>query len=375
MLNRFFSRKESNTHIEYVIFGIKLKIHKNDAVAIIRLDGMGDYVMMNNFLSSIKQSEEYKNKKIIFIGWTHMASLCEMLNSADVDEFWWLDLSYFTPWGKKFLKKKFKEYHIQTVIDPGFRKNIYTEIFLSTVKPKKVISHKVYFENKTLQKNSSLYTDIIPTTEKQVFEFERMKEFFEKVSKTNIEYKRPFFESFFNKGEKYIFISPFAGDKRRCWNAENYAEIINYIVEKYDYKCVILGSRYEVRSVEKILEKITEKNRAKVINAVNKTTTASLPNIFKNYARLLIANETGTIHIALASGCPFVSISSGSFYKRFQPYEGFENSYIYPDRFEEKIKNNEDMSAFYTDEGFDVNEISVDKVKSKIEGILSGVVA
>lgn len=107
-----------------------------------------------------------------------------------------------------------------------------------------------------------------------------------------------------------------------------------------------------------------------VINAVGKIATVDLPKILKRNAKLLIANETGTVHIAHAVNCPFIVISNARFYKRFQPYKGFENAYIYPPKFRELLKNNEDVSRYYYETDLDINDIVVEDLISKIDNTL-----
>ncbi len=365
-----FSKKECGTRTEYKIFGVKFRKTKRDKViAVLRLNGLGDYILMHNFLSYIKQSKKYKDYKLMVITWNHFSSLVDDINSSCVDEFIWIDFILNKPWGLKFLKKKFSRYKFDTILSPVISDFAETEKILSLIKAKNVIGQEC-LEEEPCSKTKKLYTELIKPSSEHISEFERNKYFFEKVLNLKIDIEKPCFKHYIDSDEKYVLFSPFAEDPQRTWSRENFANTINYVIEKYNYKCIILGSRLDTKAALEITSKIKPENKNFVINAIGKIATVDLPRILKNNAKLLIANETGTVHIAAAVNCPFLVISNARFYKRFQPYKGFEDSYIYPPKFQTLLKTNQDVSFYYNQTDLDVNEITLKDLIPKIDNML-----
>lgn len=76
------------------------------------------------------------------------------------------------------------------------------------------------------------------------------------------------------------------------------------------------------------------------------------------------------MHVAAAINCPFLVISNARFYKRFQPYKGFEKFYIYPPKFKELLNNNKNVGYYYLKTDLNINDISTKDLITKIDDIL-----
>ena len=86
---------------------IKNFFKKIPAVVVVRLDGIGDYVLMHDFLYYVKNDEKYKNKKLVFIGRQDFRQLAEQYDYDIVDEFVWLDLTNWVLRFRKFFYRRF----------------------------------------------------------------------------------------------------------------------------------------------------------------------------------------------------------------------------------------------------------------------------
>jgi ADP-heptose:LPS heptosyltransferase len=103
-----------------------------------------------------------------------------------------------------------------------------------------------------------------------------------------------------NHSEKYIVINVNASDLRleRRWAAENYVELIIQLKEKYpDCIFLLIGGKAEVGYVNELYLKIP--NPQNVYNIAGLTNIEQLICIIQ-YTQVLITNDTGPMHIAMA---------------------------------------------------------------------------
>ncbi|MBU0548535.1 MAG: glycosyltransferase family 9 protein [Candidatus Omnitrophica bacterium] len=87
------------------------------------------------------------------------------------------------------------------------------------------------------------------------------------------------------------------------WSALRFAEVANKLIDKFKAKVIILGDESE----RDIAEVIVHSMRNKAINLMGKTGLEILPGIIKNCS-LLIANDGGPMHMAVALGVKTVSV-------------------------------------------------------------------
>lgn len=105
----------------------------------------------------------------------------------------------------------------------------------------------------------------------------------------------------------YIIINPNASDLRieRRWSAQNFAALIQNILEKYpELTILLIGSASEREHTQSVMTSISS-NR--VINMAGKTSMDELIGLIKN-AQLVITNDTGPMHIAFACKAPTVCL-------------------------------------------------------------------
>jgi ADP-heptose:LPS heptosyltransferase len=98
-------------------------------LAIVRIDGIGDYVLFRNFIKTIHESEQYKNYKITLIGNSLWKDLAIELDDEFVDKFIWIDRSKFHK-NLFYRYKKLKEITLQAyeaVINPVYSRGFFSE--------------------------------------------------------------------------------------------------------------------------------------------------------------------------------------------------------------------------------------------------------
>ncbi len=349
---------------------------------LIRLDSIGDYVLFRNFIEIVKKSDEYKNCSITLCGNISWRNLAETFDSAFVDEFIWIDRKKF--YGNILYKyrilKKIHNAGFESVIDPTYTREIlYGDSIVKTSCAAEKIGCTASLDKHAKWKRNLLsddyYTTLLPSSTKNLFEFYRNKEFFENLLKQKLQITKPYFETKNVQLEKvtydkYVIIVPGANDKKRIWNVNSFISVAEFILNKSDYNILITGSSTETEIAEHISHKL---NSSKVYNLAGNISLSSLVKYIED-AKLLISNETSSVHIAAAVNTPFVCISNGNHLGRFNPYpkEIFDDAfYVYPPQIKGMINNfdNEENKFRFSSE-LNINDITPAEVIREISKIL-----
>lgn len=351
-------------------FGIK-------TLLIIRFDGVGDYILTRPFFKYLRNSKRFKDYKIIFIGSPDFVELSKKYDSDYIDCF--VSVNIKNKIEREKLMKLAKKMRVTCIINPCDSKvNKYDEKFISAIKADTKICNNGFFAKydfnkkpKNVKNILKTYNCVIDTNKNPVLVLENNRLFFEKIIGEPIDEILDlcdidtFEKDFLSVNFDYILISHFARSETRTYGKENFSKIIDYINEKYKMPVVILGSFYEKQEAESIRNLC--KQPEMVHNFAGKLSISETLIFIKN-AKLLVANETGTVHIAKNFKTKTLCISNGSYMSTFQPYSESFMHYVYPDNIEELLEENKDKYGNLID--YDINNISPEKVVKKLEEIM-----
>ena len=112
------------------------------------------------------------------------------------------------------------------------------------------------------------------------------------------------FISYKDKGVKLVAISPGGKRETNRWPAERFAEVAEYLQNKYNAKIIIVGGPNDVELAEVIKKKL---NPANVLDCCGKMEVLETLESLK-YCSFLLSNDTGAIHMAAAIGLPAIGI-------------------------------------------------------------------
>ncbi|WP_158552614.1 glycosyltransferase family 9 protein [Spirosoma telluris] len=102
------------------------------------------------------------------------------------------------------------------------------------------------------------------------------------------------------------------------WPADRFAEVARYLLETYPNQHIVLtGASNEMSYADAFLAYIPESER--VLNLTGKLSIAELIYVLSK-ADVLIANETGIVHLAASTNTPTIVISQGKSLVRWHPY-------------------------------------------------------
>jgi ADP-heptose:LPS heptosyltransferase len=297
---------------------------------IVKTDAIGDYILFRNFIKSIKESKKYKNHEIHLLGNVVWKDLFENLDEKYIKKAVFINLKEIYYQGNKYRQeiiKKLSKDDFDTVIYPAHSRNSIIDILISKIKAKTKISFLGDTDNMSyLEKpfTDKVYTKLIKTKER--FEFNRNKDFFEQVIEDKIKIQNPKINIKKKQGN-YFVVNPGASVRFKQWPPENFAKVIDYLIEKYKARIYIVGSKAELGLDNKVRDLSRHKDKIEIKNG------GSLFDLLKLIAgsRGVISNETCTPHMAVALGKRVYCITGKLGHVRMHPYPNYKNAtYHYP---------------------------------------------
>ncbi len=359
------------------------------SLMIVKLDGIGDYVLFRNFIDILRNDERYKGYKFTLCASLAVKSLACETEKNTIDEFIWID-------NKKFYSNYLYRFRVlrdilrkgfEIVIHPTYsREYIADKIVRASRAPARIgnAGDSINIPAGRKAEFDGYYTGLVNTESDgcvMKFEFHRYKIFFETLLNKKIDIARPFINlagngcvsRFVPDADKpYAVVFPGAMLSDKQWSCQSFAEVCDFLAEKYSLTVLIAGAKSDEEFASKIIEK--SKN-GKAINIAGKTKLFELAALLAK-ASILVSNDTCAVHIGAAVDIPrIVCVFKGNHFGRFVPYppEVFKNLHcVFPEELEKNINNYEYLERKYLfGSELYINSITADKVKKMITEIIS----
>lgn len=348
---------------------------KDKTLLIVKLDSIGDFVIFRNFIEQVSKSEIYKGYKITLCGNLWWKDISEKYDLPFVSEFVWIDYPklhesrYLFNICKTLYKKRF-----HTVIHPTYSRCVFSDdIVLHCGAKIKIgqLGDDINLGDKLKSQNDKLYTQLIDINSPFAFEFYRYKLFFNKLLNTDLPAIKPVI-SHVNLPQDTIILCPGAKHTFRQWSPANFAKLTVLLEQNIfpSHRFIICGSASESHLAAEIMKGST-------LNFTDATGKISLLELIDIMAasKLVITNDSGPFHIAVALNKKTLCISNGNHYGRFNPYppEMQTNSMtLYPAVVEELVKTAEHLKDFQLKGStIDINLLTVEEVFEKLKLFLA----
>ncbi|GAB4401173.1 MAG: hypothetical protein OHK0053_23540 [Microscillaceae bacterium] len=350
----------------------------NKTLILIRTDAIGDYVLFHNFIEVIRNSDRFKDYKIVFFGNIIWKDLAVMNNSEFVDEFVWYNRSeLFTEFREIELIKyayKLSKYSAEILVNAVIsRENVFEQMIGLTIAKIKLAPENDYINN-TQPEMSKFYNQLIKVPNYCTFEFFRNQTFINELTSHKQEITKPYLNFIHKKSislpAEYALLFPGAGVAYRRWSALNYARVAAFIKDNYDLDVVFAGGSGEIE-ISKIIH---EHLKTDFIDLIGKTSLLELVEVIQG-AKILVSNETSAVHIGVATNRRIICLSNGNHFGRFNPYPSIiweDVHYIYPKFLRDEIAlfPNRVCEKFKYFSDLDINKIPVEDVTYKIKELL-----
>ena len=327
----FFRKKIRKLFFSIQLQGIKnvnCSAACNNTVVLVRLDAIGDFIMSYSIFCEYRKF--YQNKKIILI----CSASCELLartwNIADEViaiemEKYSREKSY-----RESMNKILSDISEEMVIQLVANRTAEMEYIVGRLQSDVKIALSRDNEESILRKRwDRVYSRILPYDNKNDFEMKKYFYLLKKITNTDIV---PY-QSLLPKttcthiGKKPYFVIAQGGSfPAKKWENEKYASIGNYILEKQNMKCYLIGAKADKDDSELICGMIHDGDR--VVNLTGMTTILDSIERIRG-AELVLTNDTVFVHIAVAVNTKCVCIAGGWHWGRFIPYDLKPTSEIY----------------------------------------------
>ena len=376
MLNRF-----KGILYDLVLWLAMIGIRKANTgkALIVRVDEIGDFILWQNFIPEIIESERLKEHELHFCGNRSWKSLFDIEYADRFQQTIWLDKIAFKKsliYRFKFLRNIYKEGYA-IVINPTYsRAKRADDAIVMAAKAKHTIGMNRNNENYALYEMSfdkNLYTDLFIHKEKSLFEFYRNKLFTEfilqkKSTVVNITFHTSDIHSEINQSlpEKFFVVFPGSRNKNRIWPASHFIEVSNYLFEQFGWTVIVCGGASDAEYAQSFIENYQHP----LIDLNSKTSLPELLLVLQK-AKCLLSVDTGSVHLAAAVGCTVFGIYNGSQYGRFAPYpKEIKNNFfaVYPNEVENDIQKNE-LDKYELICNIPYNTVSAEKLMNRIKSI------
>lgn len=345
-----------------------------DAVVVVRLDAIGDYVLFRNFLGVLKRHPDYHNRPLVLIGNVLWRSLAEELDAESIARFIWINPQRFAK-DVLYRMKTIKQLNRScgSVINPVYSRDLLVQdMLVRKIHAPKKIAQLANASNRFAwhrRFSDSCYTKLHDTGAQVQFEFYRNSRFFELLLRETMTLEQPTLVPPVSAAQtvlpqRYAVLFIGANDPRRRWSMAKFAALSAMIKTKYQLDIVICGGPGDCKLADEFESEVT----IAYTNMVGKTSLVKLAFLMQN-AKIVVTNETAAAHIAVAvSRPPVVVLSNGNHYGRFTPYPeemGVPYHPVYHPDLQDQLANwpkkREFVSSLSTD------EIEVAQVDAELE--------
>ena len=302
---------------------------KNNAVLIIKRDGIGDFIL---FLDAFKRLKEfYKGKKFVVCVTNYTKPIAE--ECGLFDEVIALSKNDFTTDNIYKTYKLLSKYKFDVLLHPTQPRNIESEVTAYLVNAKVKIASRGELgahSPKTKAKFDTIYDKLLETGNENMTLIQTAN-FIRALGDTEYKISMPRIKPFidFNMYLPENFFVIFMGGSiyNKLWPAERFYQVAKHISEKTGYECVICGTKEDYNE----LEIFKSQGDLKFSSLIGKTSIIELITVLSK-AKLLVSNDTSAVHIANALGVKSLAIKGQFSGSKFYPYvvEKENEGDIYP---------------------------------------------
>lgn len=301
--------------------GIWRKERTSSGVCCVRMDALGDFVLWLDSARAIRKAHAEKRLTLYCDKSAHeLARLSELF-----DEIIVIDQKRFR---KKLLYRATVLRHLrrsrfELLLHPVYSRDGDFADGESIVRMARA-DQKIGFAGSDRERGwrsrfcDRQYTRLIDSPQEPMMELQRNAIFIRALGVSDFQPALPSLPGVipFRSETPYFVVFPGAGIAHRRWPVERFAEIARRVYLKTGWRCVVCGSHGE----SALAKQIEDLYPSFVINRAGQTDLALFVSILAG-ARLVISNDTSTVHLATAVGVSSVCILGGGEPGRFVPYD------------------------------------------------------
>lgn len=296
------------------------------SLVVLRLDGIGDYVLFRNFLPVLRDSARFAGYRVTLCGNALWRDLAETLDAGVVDGFEWIDTRAFQSSlaARHDVFARLAALGAGTVIQPRHSREAGLEDavvgFLRDAESIGSLGDDHNLATARKARTDRLYDTLIPVPD-DAFEFEANRAFFEALVGRELPGVGPRIDRAAlgprrDDAGPYAVIFPGAGETRRRWSADRFGAVVDHLIAETGLRVAICGGPGDGEVAAAIAR---GRPADRVEDRTGRTPLPDLAALIAD-ATVLVSNETGAVHIGAASGTPTLCVSNGNHFGRFTEY-------------------------------------------------------
>lgn len=334
-------------------------------LCIIKLDGIGDYILFRNYLQHLNIS----GYLIYLIGNANWRELNNFFDNENVKKCIWIDKEKFS---KSRIYRLRKSVYIHlfcrafNLCNLTSSRSFYFDDYISDISRAtfKTAFEVDYCNQNRQEKNISdtYYNRII--TSKPTFEFFKYKLFFETfiAKKLQVELSLNHYQENGEDSSILFFIG--GSELHKKWSIDNFAALGKNLHKKYEKEIIICGVEEDMQN-SLYLQNSLVNEKIPVINLCGKTKLNDMMRLIKN-SSFVVSNDTSAVHLSAALNTLVFCIYKGDHYGRYLPYPQSLNKKVVTIMPEAELKNDNKISEK------PINEITPSRVFDVIHTYLNG---
>ena len=285
-------------------------------ILILRLSSIGDILLTTPFIQQVRK--RFSNAHITYVVKREFSELLK--HNPQINELISFD-SAFGIAGLLELAKTLKQKKFDIIFD--LHNNLRTNRLTSVFKSKKISKIRKSKIKRSFLVNFkiNLFKEIITAPQKYLHVGQKynIKDAGEKLQLFLNNSLEQTVENFLKKNDlekkHYLCLAPGAAHYTKMWPIEYVANLVTKIINKYNYKIVLLGGPSEKNFSPQF------KSNNKVIDFCGKLSLLESSGILK-YSKGIVTNDSGLMHMAAAVDVPIIALF-GSTVKElgFYPYK------------------------------------------------------
>jgi ADP-heptose:LPS heptosyltransferase len=345
-------------------------------IGIIKLDKLGDYILIRNFFDHIRESKKYKGHHFTLIANIEIKNFAEYLDGGKWDNIIWVDIYKYSSnlfYRFKMSGKIYRE-GFQTIIAPTYARVFVLEDLITLVSGAKnrigQTAHSINMKRLERYIGDHFYTSLVSVSNEVIFEFERNRLFFENVigeglSAVNLQINYQPKENIVSA--EYVVLMPGAADSHRQWSSENFTRLADHLTIEKGLAVILCGAPSERAIGEDIMKHAS--NPDKVKNEIGSLKMSVLFDTF-HHSQFIVSNETGAVHLCAAMDKSVFCISNGNHFGKYTEYPlnlSKKVHYIYPNEIDALMFDKRQIAQMFDyRSNLDINSITIGKVQKEI---------
>lgn len=299
----------------------------NQRVLILRLDGIGDFVLFTGVLPHIRKV--FPDAHITLALNSEVAPLAE--HCPHVDRILPIDPGRFRTdlgYAEEITGSVRNKFDI--AINPVYTRRRVTDNIIARTRAERRIGFECHDNDGRLErrrKDQVLYTELLKTSQEWMFELDRYALLLNHFRVAPVDLKP---QLWFQPREKsrvlellrgkslrereFAIFCPGAGFSTKLWSAQAFAQTADEISRRFHLMPVLIGSKADHEIVESIVVRMNERS-VTWIGDLNLREFAAVTEM----AGLYVGLDTAGFHLAWTAGIPTVGIFGGGHFGRFNP--------------------------------------------------------